>query len=522
MYPGAPGAYPQAAGVMANVAAPPPRATGEPAAGQKKQKNKHLKLIIGIIAAVVAIALVVGGIIWYKSTPRGAKSAEAALTRMIDHINAHDISAVLRDFSPADMQYIQSVKDGALAAAQDLTGGNAAAEAQQAVKDMLAAVDYSLTDIKYDEYEVGDGITIFGIKDGTMRGEVKDIDAFVNAAEKLLSVGAEAEAEFTGQLRSSFESAGQYYDGPEPTSQRNVSNTVSELRNALKDESSGSVDLGEIFENGGEYRTYPVSVVTVREGNGWFVSPLLNVFSNYGLGLQLSPDELEGVHGVKIPEPVHYRSAEEAATGILTAMEEGDTDAYLGSFPLAERRARAISVAPTVCSGSDDSNCPLYWARGFHPEYYGMLFWPFGNDLYWGIPSFRNDDRRGRVSLGSAAPQFNSYNYAGHQRVVPTQVKVSTEDNLAYVDTSISGGKFTWRYEQGDSSYSSPSELSLDMSALQSAQYPLAGVSAVKDGEGWHVSWWHTLIDSVTMSAKDGNLDTFADFMKANERNFNF
>lgn len=307
-------------------------------------KNKKRRRIIWI-TIVAALLLAIGGVSYalynnvFKKL-KGADTPQAAVERLIDGLNDSDAIAIYGITSPLEVADIsnfgeffkqQSGKDF-------LTEKKVKGQAEKYLKGL----DVEISDYKYEVTELGPDAAAITFSDANVKVSIdpeKLADALYESSEALL------DEELLGEIEKL---TGESFDLPSKAAFRSQvkatfgNNTYTEfsleqLRNKLDAESSSfKNEVGNVDFDANDLFT----IITVREGGEWYISPYLSVanlsFTLYGKDLsdinELDLTKLE--KGADSPE----QAAQNLTENAFNLFADGDLAKVGGSLPTAQQR----------------------------------------------------------------------------------------------------------------------------------------------------------------------------------------
>lgn len=307
-----------AAGVSApsaSTSTPPPSQRSSPTAPRSRKK-----LVIGIAVGAVALLLVGGGVggWWLLSRLGGASSPEAAAEKLLSGAQSFDMLTLYGSLAPSEVGALKSTFQ-AVADAKPAEEGYSST--QDALNALKGAVTITTDDLQFETEELADGVVRVAWTDGsiTVDGDADEIATIAYDA----GVGA--------ALRSSYESWG--YSSSE------IDESLENARRGFAD----SLDLPYVIdaEEVGDDIGRELSVVTVDEGTGWYVSPVLSAADAVYLGYEGMGYDLARL-GDEVVTATPFATPEDAAAGLADAVIAGDVDEIAAALPLSERRLMSI------------------------------------------------------------------------------------------------------------------------------------------------------------------------------------
>ncbi len=402
-------------------------------------RRRRRGLWIGVGLGVVALA---GGLAagWFFV---GAKliapaSPTAAVNRFVDGVQHKDGLALIGALSPAEIQPFRQM-------VTDVKHDTSATPDPVTTKAILTAFD-SLT-IKIDGLQLSqetleDGLAKVSITGGTLTidGDPQQIADAVVAA-----IG-------TSNPLIGSDSAGVHQ----------------QIVDSLKGKLPYTVDLAHDWATKGE----APYLVTVHEGHGWYVSPLMT------LGEYLTSSE--GVQRGAMPRaqdvahPADPKAAAAQLAAAIPALVSGDSGPLVSVLPLAERRFVAVYLQPAIDAGAPTA--------GAAPQ------------------------------LTLTASDFDVANQNGDRAsVAPTNLAYTLVMNGVKGSVSYDGNCLTSAADDGSGS---GRQCLSDIPLLGELGLGHPALVAVHEDGGWYVSpvgtladWMRTLSDSTARLKAEGKLD---------------
>ncbi|MHA3685231.1 variant leucine-rich repeat-containing protein [Leucobacter sp. HY1908] len=406
-----------------------------------KPRSKRTLLIV--LASVLALILAIGGGAWWFIAGKigGSSSPEAAATKLLHGLTNQDLLALYGSLAPSEFApFEEPFKRVAAISSKD---------ADTSVNDSLAELRNAIT------------ITADGIE---TRNEV-----IAEGVERVIfsdgSITFDGDSREVGRIVAQLTRA---YD-PDATS-----SSMRDLEYEIADELDlpYTLDFAEIRRDARDYGGLfeGVSVVSVQEPGGWYVSPLMTIADYFYLDAGNSDYRL----GNKIIEAKPSASPEQAAEELVSAFIGDGFSGIAPYMPLAERRLISI---------------------------YGQ----FPGDPF-------NPSESG---LEVYEQQFSAKVSGDRARLTIEELSIGAESREHGFDlfngVTITGQcaefRSEWTYDDSDSYYYEEWELrdSVDSGCL--SDIPLASefgfdeiaVIAVKEGGGWFVSPLATYADALSI-----------------------
>lgn len=300
--------------------APQPGATaGYPPAfgaeGVVKPKSKT-GLIIGVLIGAVVIvgtmvALFVSGV--FSS---GARSPQAAAEQVLTSAAQGDFVGLAKVMSLAEVTtFTEAFERGADGIESANTDTTAYARDLQAV---LRAAKIRYQDLTFEEIEIAQDITRVVITGGTatMEGDPEAIGSAVgDFVERSLATGDDLDASEIADAKAQAEI---------------------EVVEAL---SAAGTDLTFDFASTTSSGLPGLSMLTVKEGSSWYVSPVMTL-ADYAYQVANMQDNLP--LGTRVVEPVSSKTPDQSMEVFVASLFQEDIDTIASTLPLAERRLLSI------------------------------------------------------------------------------------------------------------------------------------------------------------------------------------
>ena len=311
-----PFAQPAPASTSPFVAAAAPRAAKAP--GSRKP------LIIGL-AAVLVVLLVGGGvaIALFSSKFGGSSSPEAAVQKALDAVKTMDPVALYGSLSPAELGSFSSAIDNLKGAAiQD--DDEEQTDYAALLQEVAAVTEITIDDLEYDVEEVGDGVAMVTITDGTFEMDT-DTEVMARALSQVQAESYRANQDNYGYSDSDIDDL--------------IDDNAEYLEDSLDDAMPIEFDADDIEDNWG----FELSLVAVQEGGSWYLSPILS-YLEFMRDQRNSYDDSWDLGEIPDASDVaQFETPEDAVAGLLdggqSVIDDGDFDELVAALPLAERRA---------------------------------------------------------------------------------------------------------------------------------------------------------------------------------------
>ncbi|GAA3895703.1 hypothetical protein GCM10022381_41520 [Leifsonia kafniensis] len=280
-------------------------------------------LLIG--GAIALVVLLVGGGTWayaaISSKLGGASTPQAAVEKLLNGAADLDPLSVYGALSPAEVESFQASFEKLGELTTEAPDG-AQVNYQKQLEEMMSLTQVSLDGLRFEVEEIDDEIAAVAVTGGELR-----VDA---DPEKLADAYFEM---MKPQLIAQYTEWG--------FSDEEIEDVVDEARSSavdgLADTFPYSLTAGEIGEEIGHDPT----IIAVKEGNSWYVSPLLTMgelmYQSRGTGQP---------RGTLVAKAETFATPEEAldgfAQGAVEYLNTGEPAALARSLPLAERRLLSL------------------------------------------------------------------------------------------------------------------------------------------------------------------------------------
>lgn len=284
-------------------------------AGTPRAPRKKKWWIIGIAAGLVVLLAGGGAFAYFAffSKLGGASSPEASVEKLFTGIADFDAVSMYGAISPSEIGTLtdsfERLKD------IKLTDDGDSVDYEKLVKSVADNTTIELDGVEYETEEIAEDISAVTIVAGSVH---IDTDA-----EAVADAYMEAASELTA---SQADSLGYTEEEMKDVIAEGREQLVTQIEDALPFDLS-TADVEETLGR-------PFSLVSVKEGGSWYISPLLSA-GEYALALS------GGERGAVV-DPAEFGSPEDALQGFLdatnTAIADGDFEPLAASLPLAERR----------------------------------------------------------------------------------------------------------------------------------------------------------------------------------------
>lgn len=335
----------------ADVAYPPPPApdnsdstyTVTPSSPRKRRRWP-----LTVIAAVLVLAIVGGGAYYLLVGKKlgGSSSPTAAAEKLVDGISDTDVLSLVGSLAPSEVDGLvaafQSVQGGGKGSGQQQSdaGGSEQIDYQQSLNDLLSSVTITTHDLEFEEQSlVNDEVVRVVLTDGSFDVGI-DRSKFDTAVEPLLEQQARLRYESDPYVAENYTS-----EDIQWMIDSDVVAAKEDIDEALTNLQAETFYVRDLVQNELEYRApETLSVVTVKEGRGWYVSPMMTTADQFYM--DHSEDTRGGLTdfslGGQIVEAQEFGSPEEAASAFASAMAGGDPMAVARTVSLPERRMISV------------------------------------------------------------------------------------------------------------------------------------------------------------------------------------
>ncbi|WP_104129378.1 hypothetical protein [Cryobacterium sp. N21] len=335
----APATEPAASASVNPYAQPGQAQAGQAQPGQTPKRPRKKLLIWGSIGVVVL--LVAGGGIWAYgaifSKLGGASSPTAAVEKLLEGTADMDLISLYGSLSPAEIESFKAPIDQLGTIAMDDENGDPV-DMPELINTVVDSLNITLTGLELESEDIEEGIAVVTITAGemTMNGDAETItDAYLEVVAP--------------QLRLQQESWD--YDDSDTDSM------IADLRESSIDELNDMLPYTQTAADLADSLGHDASIVTVREGGSWYVSPLLTTGEN----ILQSGSNARGSLAAE-GDVASFDTADAAAEGFAEAViafgENGDYGDLAAVLPEAERRFLSLygdALMPTDGDGDYDN-----------------------------------------------------------------------------------------------------------------------------------------------------------------------
>ncbi|WP_104193426.1 hypothetical protein [Cryobacterium sp. Y82] len=309
--------------------------------GQTSKRPRKKLLIWGLIGVVVL--LVAGGGVWaygaVYSKLSGASSPTAAVEKLLDGTAKIDLISLYGSLSPAEAESFKAPIDQLGTIAMDDENGDPI-DLPELINTVVDNLNITLTGLELEAEDIEDGIAIVTITAGelTMNGDAETItDAYLEV--------------LAPQLRLQQEAWG--------SDDSDIDSMIADLRESSIDDLNDLLPFTQTAADLADTLGHDATIVTVREGGSWYVSPLLTTGENI---LQSGSDNFTRGSLLAADDVATFDTADAAAEGFAEAViafgENGDYDDLAAVLPEAERRFLSLygdALMPTDGDGDYDN-----------------------------------------------------------------------------------------------------------------------------------------------------------------------
>ncbi len=307
---------------------------------QKKSKKVLLFSLIGLLVLLLAG----GGVAWWLLAGKigGSSSPEAAAKKLVTGVANLDPLALYGSFAPSEFAAFEPASKQALETRTD----KETKSAEELLSQLKSEVKVEITEpLETENTEL-------------VEGEVERV-VFTSGEIKLDGDPTKVADAIFGFYGPILEAQAESYDYS--LSKRDIADMRDDLEDELKDQLPFTLDFSDLSDLGAP-RDFELSVVSVREGGSWFVSPVLT-FADYA-HLQSGNSDRELGDSIIEPAKNGAKSAAEAADLLTQAVFDADYDAIVEQMPLPERRffsiyGKTFMIEDAFASMSEDSELSL-------------------------------------------------------------------------------------------------------------------------------------------------------------------
>lgn len=321
-----------------------PVGDGFPAQQSKKGNGKKIALIVGAIAAVLLLVGGIGGWMLFQAKVGGANSAQGSVEKTLKAASSINVEDAILSLAPSETDMVKDAlqkvtKDDK----KDLPDGVPSLD--QSIKDLQRELKTKHENLKFTEEEIKSGSTavpdvkVVEISEGKIVFE-GDSGKVAEAMQHVGQAVAYQTKINAGVANDEAAAEARKVERPNVTLPRTMT-----FRN-------GGVESGS--ENGSSIPEHSLKFVTVHEGSGWYVSPIMTGLHSAitsqaslmgGASSKAPATEVKPVIGANTPEEAGLKLVE----GIRdTVVGKGDGSAVAGMLPKPERRILSLYGLPFV------------------------------------------------------------------------------------------------------------------------------------------------------------------------------
>ncbi len=404
-----------------------------------RRRRRGLWVGVGLGAAVL-VGVGAAGWVLVGSKVVAPASPTAAVNRFVDGVTHKDGLALLGSLSPAEMQPFRQM---AAEVNHDAASGTATVDpaSAQAFMDAFDSLTVSVDGLQLQQQTLDDGLAKVSITGGTM--------TFDGDPERI----ADAVVAAVGRQN--------------PVMAQDATAMHDEIVGSLAGKLPYTVDLARDWAVDG----HAPYLVTVHEGRGWYVSPLMTLgeyaTASEGLTRGAMPRDADVAH------PASPQAAAAQLAAAVPSLVGGDTHALAAVLPEAERRFVDVYVQPLV----DEA---------------------------------RTHDGSATVSLTSAEFEVADQT-ADRASVVPTNLAYRVDADGEAGTVSFDGDCLTTALDGSSGAFHGCIS---DVPLLTELGLDHPGLVAVREGDGWYISaigtfaeLSRTVGDNLQRLQQEGKLD---------------
>ena len=299
-------------------------ATGAPGApGAKKRSKAPLVIALSVVGALVIGGGVAAAVVLPRVLP--ATSPDGAVDKFVHAVLGFDAVGIGTSLAPSEVAALSS---SAQRLGEFELDPDEQKTAQEAAERLIASVTVTVDGLEYETDDIADGVQRVSIVEGTLEVD-GDEDEIADAYIEVIRTYLEPQYDAWGY------------------SSKEIDRMLDDMRDDLADQAHDQLPYELDFADVEDDLGFPISFISVQEGGGWYVSPLMTaadyVYQAYDNSDYYKPNDL----GDRIPEPVVGKDAAEAAAQTLeAALDTRAGDDYweqlAATLPLGERRLLAI------------------------------------------------------------------------------------------------------------------------------------------------------------------------------------
>lgn len=286
---------------------------------QPAPRRRRTGLWVGVGLGVVALlGAAVAGWVLVGAKLVAPASPTAAVDRFVDGLQHKDGLALLGSLSPAEVQPFRQMASEMTHDASAATTADPAT--LQTLQDAFDSVTITPHDLQLTEETLDVGLTKVSITSGTLTLD-GDPEAIADAVVAAM-----------GQSN--------------PLAAQDAT--------AMHDEIARSLTLPYTLDFADEdvWDGTPFYLVTVREGRGWYISPLMTL----GDYMLIDQDVTRGAmpSDVDVAHPASPQEAAQQLAAAIPALVDGDSKPLVAVLPEAERRFVAVYLQPLIAQATAD------------------------------------------------------------------------------------------------------------------------------------------------------------------------
>ena len=416
------------------------------APAQQRPRSKRTLWIV--LASVLALVLAVGGGIWWFIAGKvgGAPTSEAAAVKLVEGIANQDLLSLYGSFAPSEFaSFEEPLKRISSAGNKDTN-----TSIDQTLTELRSSVSIQVDGLETRSSSLAEGVERVIFTDGTI--------TFDGDAAAIASAVAQLALASTPDLSDS-----------------DIEDIEYEIESGL--ELPYTLDFAEIRQEAQEYGNFEgVSLVSVQEPGGWYISPLMtgadyiylesSRYSDYRLG-----DEVISAEPSATPE-----AAAAAIVDAIMAPSQNMFTEIAPHLPLPERRLVSI-----YGQGLFDSSMMSNPDHNFE-----VLEQRYSSAQNGGQARLKIEE----LSIGSESTShgFNLYN-----GITISGLCAELSNQYAYDDSD------SYYYEEWKVEESNESVCLTDIPLAQELGLNELSIIAVKEGGGWFISPIATVADAASI-----------------------
>ena len=307
---------------------------------EKPRKSRRTKIIVAVIATIVALALIFSLVYWlaFGRKLNGADSPEEAVEMFITAAVEGDGVSLYGSIAPSEITPIRDLFEHSVEVQERFKNATESPGDATDIGDVWKAMDIKVEGLEFDEVEIADGIVRVEVLDGTIR-----TDGDKEEVARLWNELAEQNADTSG------------------LSPAEVDELLYELQRDLFGYGSDDVWPIEIdisyFSDYSNDSVNGIPMVAVEENGNWYFSPLLSFGEFIRIDYESSYYNPGPYRYGTIPDAAPADTPEESVQTLARGLEDmystGDPEQFIASLPLAERRF--LGLHSTLFDGLNSS-----------------------------------------------------------------------------------------------------------------------------------------------------------------------